>query len=471
MNRRNFIKSLLASSATYKLGGVGALGTLSQSSFAANFPALANRVVVNIMLPGGPDMRHLLPPTYNPDTTSFGYQHWQARQTSHNLDNSPQSWLDRWDNDYFHNTAGSTDFGILKKAGWLQSMWDANNVAIVNNVFGATTRDHSHCQLVMDQGNITSGPGDVGRSGWGGRLASAAEGNIASLSPTPRRFCFGPDPSDPEGHLDDVLVSAADTRNIALYSPPEGEENSARGQAARSLQAYYAAKRQELPADSIYRKFIDHENKARIFGDAIDARLSAAPIPASLAALYDSSAPDKLIKTGFGQQIRNLYDVLLTSDILQLRVASMEYGGWDSHKNQRNSVDPQWEDILGSDRALDRLFQEVPAEILDQVVFVIGGEFGRQLKSNGNHGTDHGKGTSILVIGNGVNGGVYGDMFPAAELSRLADKSPDITGETHYDHLFGEICNWASANSSDLVFPQRSSASLESGVDLSTLFT
>ena len=103
-------------------------------------------------------------------------------------------------------------------------------------------------------------------------------------------------------------------------------------------------------------------------------------------------------------------------------------------------------------------------------MFVFSGEFGRQLKANGGLGTDHGRGNTVLLVGMPVNGGIYGDMFPEAELDRLDQPTPDIEGRTDVDALFAELADWAVPGSSSGVFPGLQDARIESGVNLASLF-
>jgi len=458
MNRRHLIKAAMASGV---LAGLPVFGSVAH-------PVLRNRVLVDVMLPGGPDFRHLMPPPFEPDTV--GYHHWKVRASAHNISNAPAAWKRRWNQDYFHLSDGQTTFGLLKKAGWLKKMWDAGMVAIVNNVVGGTSRDHAHCQMIKNQGNLSSGPNDFGRPGWGGRLVSVAGGNVLALTPIPLSFCFGPDPQNPEGHSNANVIVVANSRKIRLYHPPPGRENSYPGRIARSLKAYYAAKRQEMAPNSIYRRFVEMEAQTRFFGEAIEQRLKTMPLPASIEGLFTKGSANSLRSKQFGGQIRNLYDSLVCSDIVDIRVASMSFGGWDTHKNQRARIEANLEDMFGIGKAFDTLFQELPVEVADKLVFLIGGEFGRQLKANGNNGTDHGQGTSFFIIGNGVKGGVIGEMFPEGELDRLEKPSPDIRGLTEYDHIFGALCEWVSPGSSRFVFPNQAAAKLEKGVNLSRLF-
>ena len=402
------------------------------------------------MLPGGPDMRHLFPPAFDANPASFGYNFWQAKASAHAIGSTAADFEARWENDYFQVADGNVVFGIRNNCGWLKQMWDAGNVALICNAFGATSRDHSHAIAVMDQGNPGHGPNDSFGPGWGGRLASAAGGNVLSLTPSPRPFAFGEDPADP-GRIDNTrLISAKDTRQMTLHRPANGPlELDAR--ITRSLSSYYAAKRNELSADSLFSRFVDLERKLREFGEPLDERLDATPVPASIDALMMGG----LASPGFA---------------LQMRTASMDYGGWGSHRNQVGLIEPKMQDMFGSGYAFDVLYQELPGDAVDNLVFVVAGEFGRQLRANGDAGTDHGVGNVMIVFGNSVNGGVYGEMFPDTELARLNDRSPDITGLTQLDHVFGAAADWVAPGSAPGIFPNIGAAPIENGVDLSGLF-
>jgi len=474
MHRRDFLKTSLLSGLAYS--GVPLIRSSQAAEISAIFPALDHRILVFIYLSGGPDLRHLMPPVFDDDVNSYGYQHWQVRAASHNLDaTNPASWQQRWENDYSPFTSGTTEFGILNQAGWLQSMWNAGNVSVVNNVLNNTSRNHAHCQLILDQGNVDSTAADIERPGWGGRLAQHSNRNVVSLTSTPRNFCFGGVPDNPEGRTDAPLISMPDSRSIALFHPQSGEERTSRGEIARSLKSYYASLRHEASSGSVYQRFIDHEDKARSFGNQITAGLESEPIPAAIEALY--SGGDALHRTYFGRQIRNLRDSLVLTNILNFNVASMEYPGWDTHKTQKDAIEPKLNDLFGTGKALDTLYQELPNNISDQLVFVVAGEFGRQLKANGAGGTDHGRGNSLLIIGNQVNGtqadktsSVHGDMFPLAEMDRLNQSSPDIIGQTEIDHVLAPLCDAISAGAGDAVFPNRASRIKEAHFDMSGLF-
>ncbi len=471
MRRRDFLGLTLAGAAALPLAGRSARAAITSVITPPSRP-----IVVFIHLAGGPDLRYLLPPAFDSDPASYGYRYWQAKAAAHALNPAdPAAWAQRWQNDYSAFSANGVDFGILNRAGWLQRMWAAGHVALVNNVIGATSRNHAHCQLVLDQGNVDSSPQDVERSGWGGRLAQFCGGHVAALTSTPRNFCFGAVAGNPDSRTDAPLIAIADSRNIALYHPAPGDERKGVGELARSLKAYYAAKRQEMAADSVFRRFVDHEAKARQFGDQINAALASEPIPAAIEALYQGD--NTLASTYFGRQIRNLRDSLVLANALNLCVISMEYGGWDSHKGQKDFIEPKLEDLFGAGKGLDTLYGEIPQSVADKLIFVIAGEFGRQLKANGAGGSDHGRGNTLLIVGHPVNGfaadkasTAHGDMFPLEELDRLDRKTPDINGRTSIEPVLARVCDAVAPGAGNAVFPNHASRIVEPGVDLDSLF-
>ncbi len=77
----------------------------------------------------------------------------------------------------------------------------------------------------------------------------------------------------------------------------------------------------------------------------------------------------------------------------------------------------------------------------------------------------------MIVIGGKVNGGFYGDAFPDYQIANLNTKNKDIDGKTSVFRVFGEVANWQNPNSANTIFGDLSSQILESGVDLSKIFT
>jgi uncharacterized protein (DUF1501 family) len=97
---------------------------------------------------------------------------------------------------------------------------------------------------------------------------------------------------------------------------------------------------------------------------------------------------------------------------LGTRLFSVSMGGYDTHANQKPTQDKNLGQ-LGD--ALDAFMQDL-ANIgqQDNVVIMTFSEFGRRAKQNGSGGTDHGTAEPMFVIGNKVNGGLYG-TYPSLE--------------------------------------------------------
>ena len=517
-NRRQFLQSALCSGLLY---GTGSLPQFVSTASAAP-AALQNRILCNLFLSGGPDMRHLVVPAYDSAPDSFGNKYWTYRTRSHQIGTNfaAQTAQQRWEEDYYPITVngqnwssglanvggsnGGQTFGIWREAGWLIDMFRAGNVAMIFNAVGGTNRAHDLSSLMLNQGNLLSGLNDRGRSGWGGRLARSAGGNSISLTSSPSMFAFGPlgaAPNFDPNRIDNRdLLSVENSRSIGLFdfNINNNQFGDRDDKMARAVKSYYAGLRQEQIAQ-VYEKFTDHESKLREFGDLIQGRLETVPIPTLIEALYanvdgvnidpnnaGSNGRRVLRSTSLGRQIRNLYDMIVSNDLIDPRVLSMSVGGWDSHGNQRQvheillsdpnntavdrGIESELKDIFGGkygsnpsdSAALHGAFSALYASLPNQadrnkIVLTVAGEFGRQIRDNGGAGTDHGKGNLMLVIGNGTNGGVYGEMFPDDEVDKYDDerqRSPDIDPRSEIDTFFSEVCDWVQPGSGTSVFPR-----------------
>ena len=129
-----------------------------------------------------------------------------------------------------------------------------------------------------------------------------------------------------------------------------------------------------------------------------------------------------------------------------MRAASLALGGWDSHKNQQRDIEPLLESLFGANQGLHQLYRHLDASAQANTVVLLNGEFGRQIRSNGDWGTDHGEGNYFLVIGEPVRGGIYGEFFPEREIDLLENRrvnTPDIEGRTSLEHLFKRVADWS----------------------------
>jgi len=522
-SRRQFLQSAFYSSLIY---GSGALPNVI-SNAGAMPDALNKRILVNLFLDGGPDLRHLVVPAYDPSDDSFGGKYWRHRAAAHRLTDTFTA-QQRYEQDYVEFTVGDATwnarglvdatginsqikFGIWGEAGWLIDMFAQGNVAMVFNAVGGTNRAHDLSTLMLNQGNVLAGLNDRGASGWGGRLARSAGGKSISLISSPSSFSFGPLGAAPNYNpsmIDNIdLRSIENSRSVGLFdfNIQSDQLTNQDDKMARAARSYYAALRQEQ-LNQAYQKAQDQERNIREFGDLLNSLLSDdnIPIPPDIRALYTNNLPGVnvdpinggngrrvLRSSNFGGQIRNLYDMIAVNNLPQLdpRVLSMRYVGWDTHGNQRRIPDPVADgDITNPfvSRGIESNFRDIfggrfgptpnnPSELHSgfsalwaslpsasdraNIVITVAGEFGRQIRDNDDAGTDHGKGNLMLIIGEGVRGGVYGEIFQQAEIDKYDDTSlstPDIDPLTEIDPLFARVCDWVAPGSGTSVFPRTS---------------
>ena len=499
MKRRNFLKGMLYSSAA--ISPVSGLLLPSRDLFAATYGNPTQRSLINTMFLGGADLRYLFAPEPG---TPYADKFWLARQnlyrTTEENKNKYNSYAAVWQDLYLPIKAsdGST-FGIHKSADWLKMLYDLKLVAIIANVVASDNRRHDHSQLIMHTGDLSASQFILDRDGWGGRLIGSIPSmdklNVVAMSHDVSIFCNS---SNPGNRLDHAL-HMRDSRNFSLPEADMINPALPKNIMARALKSYYAKRgedieqqilNQQLAENWPFRRFFQHETSLRKFGGDLDARLQdVMPIqPPLLSRLYDTAHQDKLNNTSFGKQLANLYDSLLSADLLKLRSAYLELSGWDTHRDEMSAIDKNLNDVFGLDRGLDSLAREMVKTpgMAENMVFTFTTDFGRQLAANGTNGTDHGSGNYMIVLGLPVNGGTYGEMFPHHEIT--PDKSgkvpydvqgADIKGLTSYERVLAEVCDWIEPGSGKLVFPNMANIDpitgeggpiLEPGVDLGTLF-
>jgi len=475
MKRRDFIKLSLNTLLLLSLSGL-------VTKAEAGDISIDNSVIVNIMLDGGPDFRHIIVPVYaddNDDETSYAAKFWKARSSiwGGTTDELKQAYKDNYveiDSDIF-----DIDFAIHKDCAWLKDEIEAGNVAIISNVIASTNRDHHHSQVIMESGSLTANAHNLDVSGWAGRAATELNAKVISCSSEIRLICNGPHPTDPLKHDNSCVIANYNSREPGLESyntqgdldagEPDYKWNQ-KGKLDRALTSYYALKRGTIPTSSPFSKAMAHEKQLRDFGNLLRARLESVTIPTSIDTIMnDDDKNIRLDSSSFAKQILSLHDSYASQDILNMRLASLSYSGWDSHKELKKKITPKFEDIFGTSKGLASLVGELDDDAYKKSVFIVGGEFGRQLKSNGDIGNDHGRGNTMLVIGGKVNGGLYGELFPDSELDKLNVKNEDIEGLTSMFKVYAEILNWQSDGLGDNVFEDLASQDVESGVDLTTL--
>jgi uncharacterized protein (DUF1501 family) len=119
---------------------------------------------------------------------------------------------------------------------------------------------------------------------------------------------------------------------------------------------------------------------------------------------------------------------------LGLRIATLDYGGWDTHVNQAG----QFDGLLGGlSRALMAFWRDLGPRQQD-VAVVVQSEFGRRLRANDSDGTDHGRAGAMMVLGPQARGGRLLGTWPGLANEAL-EEGADLAVTTDYRDVLAEI--------------------------------
>jgi uncharacterized protein (DUF1501 family) len=119
---------------------------------------------------------------------------------------------------------------------------------------------------------------------------------------------------------------------------------------------------------------------------------------------------------------------------LGLRVATVDYGNWDTHVNQANEIKNQ---ISGLSSALMAFWRDLENH-REHVSVVVMSEFGRRLKANESGGTDHGHGNAMMMLGANVKGGRMYGTWPGLA-NDVLDEGADLAITTDYRTVLREM--------------------------------
>ncbi len=137
-----------------------------------------------------------------------------------------------------------------------------------------------------------------------------------------------------------------------------------------------------------------------------------------------------------------------------LRVATVDFGGWDTHEYETDGNNGYFGDMLGQLSAgLSNFYLDLDSGYTDRLSVVVISEFGRRLVQNESYGTDHGHGSVMLTLGGSVNGGQIFGAWPGLHNDQLYDHA-DLAVTTDYRQVLGELLSKRLGNSNlENIFP------------------
>jgi uncharacterized protein (DUF1501 family) len=310
-------------------------------------------------------------------------------------------------------------FGLHPALAPLHDLWRRGLFTAVPAVSTPDiSRSHFQAQDCLERGGASTGTTE----GWLDRVLDAVGPGTTfraiSVGRTTARALAG----------DQAAMAVDDLGRFTLQAgPPEMAVPT-----ADALRTLYTGLDHPLAADVA----------STIDGLATAAMLSTTP--------YERGAtyPDSGVGDHFAEVAR-----LVKADV-GLRVACLDVGGWDMH----TGIGEPGEGRMA--RALEELGAALAAFAADlgdrfaQTNVVVVTEFGRRVEQNANHGTDHGHGAAVLVLGGGIAGGTVPGAWHGLAPDVL--DQGDVPGWNDYRDLLAEVVTarlGVSAGAMGQVFP------------------
>lgn len=162
----------------------------------------------------------------------------------------------------------------------------------------------------------------------------------------------------------------------------------------------------------------------------------------------------------FGRSLRSAA-ALIKADI-GVEAIHVDIGGWDTH----TQADPIAGQMFNLMRDLSNAIGAFWADVLQgngtfNVTLIAMSEFGRNVKQNGDAGTDHGRGGVMFVMGHRINGGrVLTQNWLPLDTPNLQDRQDVKVTVDHRDVLAEVVKNRLGNNNLPLIFPGYTPATL-----------
>jgi len=130
-----------------------------------------------------------------------------------------------------------------------------------------------------------------------------------------------------------------------------------------------------------------------------------------------------------GQYMKNIAQVHLAGFGTRILYTTAPYNSFDTHAGELAAHAKLWTD---TSNAIADFYDDLSQHnASDNVLLLVFTEFGRRVQDNGS-GTDHGSGGMAFLIGDHVNGGLYGE-YPSLDADKL------LEGDLHFNNDFRGI--------------------------------
>lgn len=401
----------------FLVGCSAAIAGLAGSRFntmAFADPGTESDVLVVIFLRGGMDGLSLVPPIGGPDRG-----HYEAARPSLQVPTSGP--------DAAINLDGQ--FGLHAAAAPLYELYQDGRLAIIQaaGMIDVVNKSHFDAMQFIELG--TPGQKSV-HDGWLARHLATSPGS-GSTALMPSIAVGGLQPVSLLG--DPSTVNLADTYSFNINNGPWLWRNAQR----QTLRAMYESSSSWL-----------HDAGVQAL-DAIDI------VELNVSEDYQPSNGAVYPQGELGDHLQVLAQMVKLD--LGLQVATVDFGGWDTHEGQGTDGGGYFSQIVDHlARSLHAFYTDLngagAANYTQRLTVVVQSEFGRELYENADQGTEHGYGNRMYVLGGNVVGGLHG-TWPGLAPAQLVDGT-DLAVTTDYRQVLSEILVERMGNPYlDQVFP------------------
>lgn len=294
------------------------------------------------------------------------------------------------------------DIGLHSSLGPLKRLYDQGYLSIINNV-GYPNPNRSHFRAT-DIWQTASGSEEYKQSGWIGRFLDN----------------YGEHPYN--------AIEIDDSLSLAL----KGEEFN--GIATKNPEALF-----KTANDPYFRGVLNHYNDEHLsehnLGYLYKSMIAA---ESSAKYIYETtktiSSTQEYPNNQFGAQLKTMAKFINSG--IDTKVFYSSLGGFDTHANQKGTHSRLLEIYAESIEAFVKDLKQ--QNTFKDTLILTFSEFGRRVKQNAGHGTDHGSANNVFIVGENLKRqGLYNDM---ASLSNL-DANGDVKFEIDFRSIYATVLN------------------------------
>ncbi len=394
INRRNFLKK----AGLVSLGAVAGVQVGFGNTILRGKGAGSNELLIYVQLNGAMDGLNMVPPRTGADYSEYANV---LRPVIH-IPNTQSLALN-----------GVAEFGLHPLAIGMQSLFNANKLAIIHATgLMQANRSHFVSTALMEQG-VQSTASNYG-TGWITRYFESSE----TTPPNPVIPSLVPSYDNTDAILGDpaALVMGSSTE----FSLNQGHWAWESAMQDTITQIF------SNPVNTEDRVAAHTLNSSQVIQNIFDDVNN--PYVPENGAVYPTGY--------FGNQTKAVARMYKAN--VDLEVAYIQTGGWDTHVNQGTGITGQFADLVKElSDGLNALYLDLTASNAGKFTIIVQSEFGRRAYENTDQGTDHGYGNPMFVIGDNVNGGFYG-QFPGLTPAQLFE-GDDVAVTTDYRHVVTEV--------------------------------